>query len=282
MPQHTARLPIACVEGWSTTETWTGVPLAIWRGWPACRIRCRRSCGRWNAAARSTAPPCRRNQVLHPDSLLALRVNDADLSPDHGYPARIIVPALPGVHNTKWVASIDFRAADVHTALARFRDCLRIAPTTPVDARRAVSRCSATSWPPSNRPRCGIPTRGGSRSPCGSPRPSSPTTSCCFPIYALVDRILLSRQSHSAARRDRVGPGAELCAGAGAGRSADAAGIPARDHRAGRPAYLAATGQTQEPFLGRWLLLTAAMFAMSAVVYAVRLAVARRAKPPPG
>ena len=28
MPQHTARLPIACVEGWSTTETWTGVPLA--------------------------------------------------------------------------------------------------------------------------------------------------------------------------------------------------------------------------------------------------------------
>ena len=49
------------------------------------------------------------NQVLHPDSLLALRVNGADLSPDHGYPARIIVPGLPGVHNTKWVASIDFR-----------------------------------------------------------------------------------------------------------------------------------------------------------------------------
>nr|MCH9736226.1 molybdopterin-dependent oxidoreductase [Actinomycetes bacterium] len=41
---------------------------------------------------------------------LALRVNDAELSLDHGYPARIIVPALPGVHNTKWVASIDFRA----------------------------------------------------------------------------------------------------------------------------------------------------------------------------
>ena len=33
----------------------------------------------------------------------------------------------------------------------------------------------------------------------------------------------------------------------------------------GAPAYTAATGQTQEPFLGRWLLLTAAMFAISAV-----------------
>jgi len=27
MAQHTVRLPIACVEGWSTTETWTGVRL---------------------------------------------------------------------------------------------------------------------------------------------------------------------------------------------------------------------------------------------------------------
>jgi DMSO/TMAO reductase YedYZ molybdopterin-dependent catalytic subunit len=50
------------------------------------------------------------NQVGHPDALLALRVNGADLSPDHGYPARVIVPALPGVHNTKWVAAIDFEA----------------------------------------------------------------------------------------------------------------------------------------------------------------------------
>ena len=40
--------------------------------------------------------------------LLALKVNGADLSPDHGYPARIIVPALPGVHNTKWVGAIEF------------------------------------------------------------------------------------------------------------------------------------------------------------------------------
>jgi hypothetical protein len=44
----------------------------------------------------------------------------------------------------------------------------------------------------------------------------------------------------------------------------------------GGPTYHAATGQTQQPFLGRWLLLTAAMFAVSAVAYAARLAAARR------
>ena len=51
------------------------------------------------------------DQVRHPDALLALKVNGADLSLDHGYPARIIVPALPGVHNTKWVGSIAFGTA---------------------------------------------------------------------------------------------------------------------------------------------------------------------------
>jgi DMSO/TMAO reductase YedYZ molybdopterin-dependent catalytic subunit len=43
-------------------------------------------------------------------ALLALRVNGADLSPDHGYPARIVVPALPGVHCTKWVDRLAFRS----------------------------------------------------------------------------------------------------------------------------------------------------------------------------
>ncbi|MCK0175780.1 MULTISPECIES: hypothetical protein [Mycobacteriaceae] len=49
----------------------------------------------------------------------------------------------------------------------------------------------------------------------------------------------------------------------------------------GAPAYRAATGLTQEPFLGRWLLLTAAMFGLSAALYAVRLLTSRRDVTPP-
>jgi len=41
--------------------------------------------------------------------------------------------------------------------------------------------------------------------------------------------------------------------------------------RQGRQTYQNATGQDQEPYLGRWLLLVAAMFAISAVSYALRL-----------
>jgi DMSO/TMAO reductase YedYZ molybdopterin-dependent catalytic subunit len=109
MPQHTVTLPIACVEGWSTTQTWTGVPLrdlAALAGVPdphSAHVRSLERAGQFSQAT------LQRNQVLHPDALLALRVNGVDLPVDHGYPARVIVPALPGVHCTKWVRVIEFR-----------------------------------------------------------------------------------------------------------------------------------------------------------------------------
>jgi DMSO/TMAO reductase YedYZ molybdopterin-dependent catalytic subunit len=113
MPQHTARLPIACVEGWTTTQEWTGVrlsELARTAGLSSDDVR--------EAFVRSLQPrgvlskaSLNGDQVRDPDSMLALQVNGADLPLDHGYPARIIVPALPGVHNTKWVAEMTFRRA---------------------------------------------------------------------------------------------------------------------------------------------------------------------------
>ena len=110
LPQHTARLPIACVEGWTTTQTWTGVrlsELAALAGEPGAGTAFVRSLQPEGALAETSLSG---DAVAHPDALLALKVNGADLSIDHGYPARIIVPALPGVHNTKWVASIEFAA----------------------------------------------------------------------------------------------------------------------------------------------------------------------------
>ena len=44
----------------------------------------------------------------------------------------------------------------------------------------------------------------------------------------------------------------------------------------GADTYVAATGQTQDPFLKRWLLLTAATFGLSATAYAARVEMARR------
>jgi DMSO/TMAO reductase YedYZ molybdopterin-dependent catalytic subunit len=109
MPQRTESLPIACVEGWSTTQTWTGVPLRelaaladLASDGAEATVKSLQRLGAFRQATLSV------EQVADPRSLLALSVNGADLSLDHGFPARVIVPAAPGVHCTKWVGAIQF------------------------------------------------------------------------------------------------------------------------------------------------------------------------------
>jgi hypothetical protein len=100
-----------------------------------------------------------------------------------------------------------------------------------------------------------------------------------FPLYALVDRILATRIGPRDVRATRRRP--EVPARNYIRIPAMAAGLTLLIFlpgiiEQGAPTYLAATGQTQQPFLGRWLLLTAVMFGISAVTYAARLGVARR------
>jgi DMSO/TMAO reductase YedYZ molybdopterin-dependent catalytic subunit len=103
LPQHTVSLPIACVEGWSVGQTWTGVRLAdlVARagGRPTDRlfVESMQNGGGFGVASLSVA------QSQAGQSLLALKVGDEDLSLDHGFPARTVIPAAPGVHCTKWV-----------------------------------------------------------------------------------------------------------------------------------------------------------------------------------
>ncbi|MFG2804749.1 molybdopterin-dependent oxidoreductase [Streptomyces massasporeus] len=110
LPLYSSALPIACVEGWSTPDQWwRGVrlrDLAALVGYeddpPDVFVESLQRHGAFRKAA------LRANQVADPRSLLALYVNGEELSPDHGHPARIIVPAAPGVLNTKWVARMTF------------------------------------------------------------------------------------------------------------------------------------------------------------------------------
>lgn len=92
-----------------------------------------------------------------------------------------------------------------------------------------------------------------------------------FPLYALADRLLgvITRQRRRAGR---------------------AVGVPIVNHvrvpvlavgllfllffpgilQQGASSYANATGQTQEPFLERWLILSAVIFGLSAVTYGLR------------
>ena len=46
-------------------------------------------------------------KALHPDTLLATRMNGELLEPSHGYPLRLVVPGWYGVANVKWLTHIE-------------------------------------------------------------------------------------------------------------------------------------------------------------------------------
>ena len=109
MDQATHTLTITCTEGWSTTQRWTGVALATLArlvGAPEGTVLRAISLEQGH-------PPQALTDSLYNDgrSLLAFRVNGVDISLDHGYPARVIMPNVPGNFNTKWVSELRFEAA---------------------------------------------------------------------------------------------------------------------------------------------------------------------------
>lgn len=94
-----------------------------------------------------------------------------------------------------------------------------------------------------------------------------------FPIYSLVDRVLvaaLHRRSAttSTAKVPVINYVRVPLMGAGLTFAVFLPGIIEQ----GAVNFHAATGLTQAPYLGRWLLLTAALFGASAAAYGVRLA----------
>ena len=89
-----------------------------------------------------------------------------------------------------------------------------------------------------------------------------------FPLYAAADRLLI------VAARDRVSLVNHIrvpALGAGLALLMFWPGIV----RQGGATHLAATGLDQEPYLGRWLALSAVLFGASGLVWLVRLGLAR-------
>lgn len=103
MPQTTVELPIACVEGWSQNATWTGVRVADLVHKGDVRVESLERDGLYRA---TTLPEAFAQDPL---TLLALKLNGEELTPDHGYPCRLIAPNRPGVLQTKWVTSLEVR-----------------------------------------------------------------------------------------------------------------------------------------------------------------------------
>lgn len=110
MPQRTQITRHDCVEGWSAIGKWSGVPLAAVLRAVVPRadaryvvFRCMDNDGAGNLYYESLDL----HQARHPQALLALRLNDAPLDPDHGAPVRLKVPTQLGYKSAKWIGRIE-------------------------------------------------------------------------------------------------------------------------------------------------------------------------------
>lgn len=106
MPHTEATLPITCVEGWSSSQRWSGIRVkdllesAGTRQGASVEVESLQESGLYRASHLAA------DHVESDDTLLALRVNDEDLHIDHGFPLRLIAPNRPGVLQTKWVTKL--------------------------------------------------------------------------------------------------------------------------------------------------------------------------------
>lgn len=109
LPQVTQITRHICIEGWSAIGQWSGVPLALFltrigadlrAPWIALR------CADGYAASLDMAT------ALHPQTLIALRLNATPLPPRHGFPIKLRIPTKLGFKNAKHITALEVTDQD--------------------------------------------------------------------------------------------------------------------------------------------------------------------------
>ncbi|MEA2665949.1 MAG: hypothetical protein QOI11_2893 [Candidatus Eremiobacteraeota bacterium] len=102
-----------CVEGWSAIGKWRGVPLATVLALAQPKPNARYCIFRCQDRDESGTPYYESLdlvQAAHPQTLLALDLNDQPLDPDHGAPVRLRIPTQLGYKSAKWIGRIELAA----------------------------------------------------------------------------------------------------------------------------------------------------------------------------
>jgi DMSO/TMAO reductase YedYZ molybdopterin-dependent catalytic subunit len=99
-----------CVEGWSAIGKWRGVRLADVLAIAGPKAGARYaifSCFDRDDQGTQYYESLDLTQAAHPQTLLALDLNDAPLDNDHGAPVRLRIPTQLGYKSAKWVYRIE-------------------------------------------------------------------------------------------------------------------------------------------------------------------------------
>jgi DMSO/TMAO reductase YedYZ molybdopterin-dependent catalytic subunit len=106
-----------CVEGWSAIGKWRGVPLAIVVAMarPKANARyCVFYCYDVDQSGQQYYESLDLHEAAHPQTLLALDLNDKALDLDHGAPVRLRIATQLGYKSAKWIRRIELAADFQH------------------------------------------------------------------------------------------------------------------------------------------------------------------------
>jgi DMSO/TMAO reductase YedYZ molybdopterin-dependent catalytic subunit len=102
-----------CVEGWSAIGKWNGVQLStvLAMAQPKSNARyCVFHCFDRDQGGQVYYESLDLGQAAHPQTILALDLNDKPLDNDHGAPVRLKIPTQLGYKSAKWVSRIELVA----------------------------------------------------------------------------------------------------------------------------------------------------------------------------
>jgi DMSO/TMAO reductase YedYZ molybdopterin-dependent catalytic subunit len=110
MPRVKVFCDIHCVTTWSRLDNWfEGVSTAEIRSLVSIQPEARFVVAH---AAGGFTTNLSVEDFFQPDVLFAFKHNEQAISPDHGYPVRLVVPRLYFWKSAKWVTGIEFTARD--------------------------------------------------------------------------------------------------------------------------------------------------------------------------
>ncbi len=110
LPSVTVLSDVHCVTGWSRLDnTWEGVSTQVIKElvkvFPEAKFVILHGAG-------SFTTNLSLNDFFESDVLFAIKHNSEPLTPEHGYPLRLVVPRLYFWKSAKWVEGVEFTAKD--------------------------------------------------------------------------------------------------------------------------------------------------------------------------
>ena len=107
LPQKIQTKNFICVEGWGLdNQKWEGVHLK--EIFSKVRISPKAKYVTFHAAGGQYKDSLSLKETLEPDTILAYKLNDKNLSPDQGFPLRLIIPRMYAYKGVKWLERIVF------------------------------------------------------------------------------------------------------------------------------------------------------------------------------